>query len=36
MILNDPGWCPTGPVLPHGEKEPFLALVDHPSSDGVL
>ena len=29
-----PGWCPAGPVLPHGEKVP-QALVGHPSSDGV-
>ena len=29
-----PGWCPAGLVLPHGEKVP-LALVGHPSSDGV-
>ena len=28
------GWRPAGPVLPHGEKVP-LALVGHPSSDGV-
>ena len=28
------GWCPAGPVLPHGEKVP-LALVGDPSSDGV-
>ena len=28
-------WCPAGPVLPHGEKMP-LALVGHPSSDGVI
>ena len=25
------GWCPVGPVLPHGEKVPLY----HPSSDGV-
>ena len=29
------GWCPAGSVLPHGEKVPSLALVGHPSSDGV-
>ena len=29
------GWCPTGPILPHGEKVPLLILVGHPSSDGV-
>ena len=28
------GWCPAGPVLPHGEKVP-LALVGDPSRDGV-
>ena len=31
------GWCPVGPVLPHGEKGEgaSLALVGHPSSDGI-
>ena len=29
------GWYPVGPVLPHGEVI-SLALVGHPSSDGVL
>ena len=29
------GWCPVGPVLPHGGEVASLALVGHPSSDGV-
>ena len=30
------GWCPVGPVLPHGGGEyAFLVLVGNTSSDGV-
>ena len=29
------GWCPAGSVLPHGGEGASLALVGHPSSDGV-
>ena len=29
------GWCPAGPVLPHGGEGASLALVGHPSRDGV-
>ena len=29
------GWCPAGPVLPRGGEGASLALVGHPSSDGV-
>ena len=29
------GWCPVGSVLPWGEGA-CLALVDHPSSDGIM
>ena len=29
------GWCPAGPVLPHQAEDASLALVDHPSRDGV-
>ena len=35
-VIEILGWCPAGPVLPHGEKVPlYLALVGDPSSDGV-
>ena len=29
------GWCPAGSVLPLGGEGASLALVGHPSSDGV-
>ena len=29
------GWCPAGPVLPHGGEGASLVLVVNPSSDGV-
>ena len=29
------GWCPVGPVLPRGGEVASLALLSHPSSDGV-
>ena len=30
------GWCPAGSVLPHGGECASLALVGHPSGDGIM
>ena len=32
--IEIPGWCPAGPVLPHGEKVPLKPwLATHPGFD---